>query len=176
MTENIDAHQAKRLIESKAAVLIDIREPAEHARENIPGAALVPLSQFQSRDLAHLKARAPAAIFHCQGGNRTKANAARLAACGFETAYLLKDGIAGWKAAGLQTAVDRKQPIELQRQVQIAAGTLVLVGLFLAVAISPWFAGLAGFVGAGLTFAGITGWCGMARFLRAMPWNRVTAS
>lgn len=176
MTQSIDAHHAKRLIESKAAVLIDIREPAEHARENIPGAVLVPLSQFPSLDLAHLKARAPAAIFHCQGGNRTKGNAARLSACGFPTVYVLQDGIAGWKAAGLPTAVDKTHPIELQRQVQIAAGALVMIGLFLAIAVSPWFAALAGFVGAGLTFAGITGWCGMARLLRAMPWNRVAVS
>jgi hypothetical protein len=28
-------------------------------------------------------------------------------------------------------------------------------------------------VGAGLTFAGISGFCGMARLLAVMPWNRV---
>jgi hypothetical protein len=32
---------------------------------------------------------------------------------------------------------------------------------------------LSGFVGAGLTYAGISGFCGMARLLAAMPWNQV---
>ncbi|MGN6517393.1 MAG: YgaP-like transmembrane domain, partial [Rhizomicrobium sp.] len=52
-------------------------------------------------------------------------------------------------------------------------GSLVLLGLFLAVTISPWFVALSGFVGAGLVFAGISGWCGMARVLSIMPWNRL---
>ena len=64
------------------------------------------------------------------------------------------------------------QPIELMRQVQIAAGTLVLCGLLLGLTVAPGFLGLTAFVGAGLVFAGISGWCGMARLLAAMPWNR----
>ncbi|MDG6745875.1 DUF2892 domain-containing protein [Staphylococcus aureus] len=31
---------------------------------------------------------------------------------------------------------------------------------------------MSAFVGAGLMFAGVTGWCGMANLLRVMPWNR----
>ena len=61
----------------------------------------------------------------------------------------------------------------LSRQVQIAAGALVLTGVIFGFLIAPaWFA-LAGFVGAGLTFAGVTGFCGMARLLMRAPWNRV---
>ena len=56
---------------------------------------------------------------------------------------------------------------------QIAAGGLVLLGTFLAVAVSIWFVLLAAFVGAGLAFAGLTGWCGMAMLLARMPWNKV---
>jgi hypothetical protein len=37
---------------------------------------------------------------------------------------------------------------------------------------TPVFFGLAAFVGAGLVMAGTTGWCGMARLLAHMPWNR----
>jgi hypothetical protein len=117
-------------------------------------------------------ARFSAVIFHCQSGGRTDANAAKLAACGFGQAYVLRDGISGWKAAGLPTRLDRSKPLELQRQVQIAAGSLILLAVILAITISPWFVGLAAFVGAGLVFAGISGWCGMARLLRVMPWNR----
>lgn len=155
--QTIDAKEAKRLLERKAAVLVDIREPAEHARENIEGARLVPLTRIASHDFTPERTRHTAVIFHCQSGGRTNANAAGLAACGFGKVYVLKDGISGWKAAGLPTRLDRGKPIELQRQVQIAAGTLILLAFILAIAISPWFVGLAAFVGAGLLFAGISG-------------------
>lgn len=58
------------------------------------------------------------------------------------------------------------------RQVQVAAGSLVLLGVFLGAYVSPGFYFLAGFVGAGLVFAGFSGFCGMARLLMRMPWNR----
>ncbi|WP_370515216.1 DUF2892 domain-containing protein [Erythrobacter sp. THAF29] len=58
------------------------------------------------------------------------------------------------------------------RQVQIAAGILILVGVVLGTLTSPLWYGLSGFVGAGLLFAGVTGWCGMANLLSLMPWNR----
>jgi hypothetical protein len=68
--------------------------------------------------------------------------------------------------------VDRKQPLPLIRQVQIGAGTLVVLGVALGYLVSPWFFLLSGFVGAGLLQAGLTGWCGMANLLQVMPWNR----
>ena len=169
----IDAQTAKHLIEQKRTLLVDVREPLEHAREHIPGALLVPLSCFDTHDFANERARGPAVIFHCQGGNRTSGHAAKLGACGFTEAYVLQGGIASWKAAGLPTILDRSKPIELQRQVQIAAGGLILLSFVLAVAVSAWFIGLAAFVGVGLVFAGISGWCGMAKLLTAMPWNRL---
>ena len=170
--KTIDAREAKRLMAEKGAQLVDIREPMEHARESIPGARLVPLSQMGAHDFSR---DCPAVIFHCQAGVRTTNNADKLSACGAPEIYLLKGGLAGWKEAGLPTSLDRSKPIELQRQVQIAAGSLVLLGLILAVSVSPWFAGLSAFVGCGLVFAGISGWCGMARLLAVMPWNRVVA-
>jgi len=166
--QTIDARQATRLMDEKGATLVDIREPMEHARENIPGAKLMPLSKFAP---ACFDKNGPPVIFHCQGGNRTAANADKLAGCGAPEIYILKAGIAGWKDAGFRTSLDRTKPIEIQRQVQIAAGSLVLLGLILAV-VSPWFAALSAFVGAGLVFAGVSGWCGMAKVLAWMPWNR----
>ncbi|WP_216657596.1 YgaP family membrane protein [Gluconacetobacter entanii] len=58
------------------------------------------------------------------------------------------------------------------RQVQITAGTIVLTGVLLGLIVSPVFFGISAFVGVGLMFAGVTGWCGMANLLRVMPWNR----
>ena len=68
--------------------------------------------------------------------------------------------------------VDARQRLEIMRQVQMAAGSLVLVGVLLGWLVAPAFFVLAAFVGAGLAFAGATGWCGMANLLRLMPWNR----
>lgn len=166
--------EARRRLDQGSAVLVDIREPMEHAREAIAGARLQPLSAFDAASLARL-ARTGDLIFYCQSGNRTAANAERLAACGVPEAFILEGGLSGWKSAGFPTQLDRSKPIELQRQVQIVAGSLVLTGLLLAYFVSPLFAGLSVFVGAGLVFAGLSGWCGMAKLLRLMPWNRLPA-
>jgi rhodanese-related sulfurtransferase len=158
----------------EGAVLVDIREADEHARERIPGARHHALSRLDADNPA--KPGDEVLVFHCRSGARTAANAPRLAAAsaGCET-YVLEGGLEAWKSAGLPTAIDRRQPIEINRQVQIGAGTLVLLGVLLGALVAPEFYLISGAVGAGLTFAGISGFCGMARLLAWMPWNRRTA-
>jgi len=166
--------EARRRLDDGSAMLVDIREPLEHAREAIPGATSCPLSRLDRETLSTLAGgNTPVIIFHCQGGRRTSDNADRLRACSLPEAYVLEGGLAGWKSAGYPTRIDRTRPIELQRQVQIAAGSLILLGLLLAWMVSPLFIGLTAFVGLGLVFAGLSGWCGMARLLAVLPWNRV---
>jgi rhodanese-related sulfurtransferase len=116
-------------------------------------------------------------VFHCRSGARTAGNAGRLAAAseGCE-AFILEGGLEAWKKAGLPVSIDRRQPIELMRQVQIAAGSLVLLGIVLGALVAPGFYALSAFVGAGLLFAGLSGFCGMARLLAVMPWNRRAAA
>lgn len=153
------------------ARLIDIRGADEHARERIPGALNLPVER-----IADLPCDGRPVVFHCRSGMRTEANAGRLAAAaGTASAYILDGGIDAWRAAGHATIADRSQPLEIMRQVQIVAGSLVLAGVLLGLFVAPAFLGLSAFVGAGLTVAGITGWCGMARLLRVMPWNRRAA-
>ena len=89
--------------------------------------------------------------------------------------FVVEGGIQGWKQAGLLTVEDKSQPLPLMRQVQIAAGLLILCGVVLGYSVSSGFFLLSGFVGAGLLFAGVTGFCGMARLLKVMPWNRHTS-
>jgi rhodanese-related sulfurtransferase len=150
------------------ALLIDIRRPDEHARERIPGAVNLPLDR-----IGDLPCDGRPVVFHCKSGMRTSANARQLAAAaGSAPAYVLKGGIEAWRGAGQPVVADRSQPLEIMRQVQITAGALVLTGVVLGLFVAPGFFGLSGFVGAGLLFAGITGWCGMANLLRVMPWNR----
>lgn len=162
--------EAKRLMESDAAILIDIRESDEHAREHVLGARLAPLSSIDAHDFD--RDHDKIAIFHCKSGMRTQANAAALLARGFSKAFFLDGGLEAWKRQGYPVHANRKAPLEIMRQVQICAGSLVVLGVVLGALVHPAFYGLSAFVGAGLTFAGVSGWCGMATLLKAMPWNR----
>jgi rhodanese-related sulfurtransferase len=163
--------EARAAIENGAR-LIDIRGADEHARERIAGAVNVPLDR-----LCDLPCDGRPVVFHCKSGMRTAASAAQLgAAAGGAKAYILAGGIDGWRRAGQPTLTDRSQPLEIMRQVQITAGALVLIGVLLGLFVAPGFLGLPAFVGAGLMFAGVSGWCGMANLLRVMPWNRRTAA
>lgn len=151
------------------AVLVDIREPDEFARSRVAGAISRPLSR--AGDGLALD-RDAEVIFTCRSGMRTAGAADRLAAHAGRQAYVLDGGLDAWARAGLPLARDRAAPLELNRQVQIAAGTMILLGVVLGLAMSPLWFGLAGFVGAGLTFAGLTGTCGLARVLMLAPWNQ----
>lgn len=165
----ITPHEAKRLID-QGAVPIDIRGTSEHAREHIPGSRNVPLGSGGKLD-----GKAPV-VFHCRSGMRTSANAETLAATANRQAYILDGGLDAWKLAGLPVTTDRSKPIDIMRQVQIAAGSLALLGVLLGFLWRPEFYALSGFIGAGLLFAGLSGWCGMAKLLAAMPWNRQGAA
>lgn len=165
----ISPQDAQALL-SQGALLVDIRAADEHAREHIPAARHLPMDRVQAGDLATVQA--PAVIFHCRSGQRTRINASALAGCAPCEGYVLEGGLDAWKKAGLPVRADAKQPLELQRQVQIAAGTLIVLGAVLGYAVSPAFHLLSGIVGAGLVFAGVSGFCGLARLLMRMPWNR----
>ena len=157
------------------AVLVDVREADEHARERIPGARHHALTPHRSNaPIAQRRRRAdlPLPLRRAHQGQRRAARRRR-AEC--ET-YILDGGLDAWKKAGLPVALDRSQPIDIMRQVQIAAGSLVLLGVVLGVFVAPAFYALSGFVGAGLLFAGVSGFCGMARLLAVMPWNRRAAA
>ncbi|WP_395611549.1 rhodanese-like domain-containing protein [Allosphingosinicella sp.] len=159
---------------NRGALLVDIREADEFARRHVAGAVSRPLSAFEQ---AHLRIEpGQDVIFTCRTGNRTSVHCARLQASVDGDAWVLEGGVDGWAAAGLPVVADRAAPLELMRQVQIAAGLLVLAGVLLGFTVSPILFGLAAFVGAGLTFAGATGWCGMAILLAQMPWNRRAAA
>ncbi len=162
--------QAARELLNQGAVLIDIRAADEHARERIALARHVAVERLEDGALSNEDA--PAVIFHCGSGHRTQAHARALGACTAGSVYLLEGGLDAWKKAGLPVVMDASQPLALQRQVQIAAGSMVVLGTVLGSTISPWFHALAGFVGAGLVFAGLSGFCGLARVLMQMPWNR----
>jgi len=162
----ISPADAKRLID-QGATLIDIRGADERAREHVPGSHHGPLAE-----ITNFAGVGAPIIFHCRSGMRTASNAGRLKEAAPCEAYILSGGIDAWKQAGLPVVTDKSQPIEINRQVLIAGGSLVLLGVLLGAVVTPAFYGLAGFAGAGLVFGGVSGWCGMAKLLEVMPWNR----
>lgn len=157
-----------RRIKAGEACLLDIREPDEYAREHAAGARPAPLSALDKASIPTDRR----VIYMCRTGNRTEVNCQRLADRVAGEAFVLEGGLEGWKKAGLPVAANRKAPLELMRQVQIGAGGLVLLGGALGLLVHPGFWGISLFVGAGLLVAGATGFCGLARVLKLMPWNR----
>lgn len=93
---HIDAHEAKRLVDA-GAVLVDVREAAEHASENIPGARNHPLSTIAE---VPPDPRLTKIVYHCKSGGRTRMAASMLGACSDADSYIMDGGIEGWKAAG----------------------------------------------------------------------------
>jgi len=170
--ETLDPRQISQIIESGGAILIDCREPMEHARERIAGARLAPLGSLNAQDFAAECDKI--AVFHCRSGARTAQNAAKLAALGFRKVYVVDGGIESWKRAGLPVVRNPSAPIDILRQVQIIAGSLVLLGAVMAALVSTWFILLSGFAGAGILMAGLTGNCALANMLKHLPWNRRT--
>jgi rhodanese-related sulfurtransferase len=169
----ISPANAKHLTD-EGAILVDIREADEHARERIPGARHLALSMFDKA--GPVEHGGKPVIFHCRSGARTLGNAPRLAAKAGDTSqvFIIEGGLDAWRRAGLPIVVDRRQPIDLQRQVHIGTGTLGFVGALLGVIASPWFLVIPLVAGAGLIVAGLTGFCGMARLLLHAPWNRAS--
>jgi rhodanese-related sulfurtransferase len=166
---NLDPATLQAWLAQDSAILVDVREADEYAREHIEGALLRPLSTMNGGALP--QAPAKTLVLMCNSGNRTRQLAATLEEP--KEVHHLAGGIQAWKQAGLPVAANTKAPLPLMRQVQITAGGMVVLGIVLALLVSPWFMALSAFVGAGLVFAGLTGTCGLARMLQLLPYNRV---
>jgi len=148
--------------------LLDVRTPLEFESERIEGSLNVPLDRLGAR-LDEVPDRADVVVV-CRTGVRATIAAETLARAG-RRARVLEGGMHAWRRARLPLREGRKR-LAVDRQVQLIAGTMVLTGVALGTLLSPWFLALAAFFGAGLTFAGATGTCGLALVLMKMPWNR----
>ncbi|MCA9283807.1 MAG: rhodanese family protein [Phycisphaerales bacterium] len=169
--KEIDAATLKRWLDADEAVVVDVREVDEHARERIPGAQLASLSKLDPTQVP-ASSEARRVVLHCRSGRRSGEAAGRLLASGHVEAFHLKGGLEAWKAAGLPIQENPRLPISIIRQVQLVIGAVVLAGSILAATVSPWFLLLTGFFGVGVFIAGATGTCGMAAVVGHMPWNR----
>jgi rhodanese-related sulfurtransferase len=147
--------------------VIDIRNPSEFAAEKLGGARNIPLGTLGGR-LGEIDRTTPVVVM-CNTGVRTLDGARRLRDAGFQV-RALEGGINAWKAAGFP--VEGAGGLSIERQTQLTIGVMVLLGAALSLWVSPWFLIIPAFFGAGLTFAGATGTCGLAFMLSKMPWNR----
>ena len=154
--------------------LIDVREPVEHAEAHVAGAKLIPLGQIEDR-CGEIDRSRPVVVM-CQAGKRGQAAAEKLRALGFTNVCNLTGGLNAWKSAGLPCAAGSRRVMPLMRQVQITIGLCVLTTSLLAAMVDPRWVYVPMFFGAGMIFAGATGFCGLAMILARMPWNRVGTS
>lgn len=150
--------------------LIDVRTPAEYRAFHATIAQNVPLDTLDPAALMKGRGDGPLYVI-CATGGRSKTACDRLIAAGFPNVVHIEGGTLAWERAGLPI-VRGKATISLERQVRIAAGSLVVIGTALGAFINPWFLLIPGFVGSGLIFAGLTDTCGMGTLLAKMPWNR----
>ena len=152
--------------------LIDVRTPAEYREAHLEIARNVPLDRLDPSSLMRARNGAGEPLYViCQSGGRGRQACERFHKAGFTKVINVEGGMTACLEAGL-AAVRGKKTISLERQVRIAAGSLVLLGLLLAWLVHPAFVGLTAFVGAGLIFAGVTDTCGMGMILARMPWNQ----
>lgn len=161
------------LISHSGLKVLDVRAPVEYAEVHVPQAQNTPLDQLNPQSLidAGLLPKNQPIYLLCRSGVRASKAVEKFIKAGFDNAVVVEGGTLAWIDAGLPVIRGAVKVISLERQVRIAAGSLVLTGVLLAMLVHPYFIGLSAFVGAGLIFAGITDWCGMGLLLAKLPWN-----
>ncbi len=171
--KTVDAATLKQWLARGEAVLVDVREPAEYNAEHIVGAHPIPLggigtAKLPARDGKNL-------VIHCLKGGRGASACEKLLA---EDPALeicnLAGGIDAWTASGFAVEKSGAFFLPLDRQVQLTIGVCLVLASALACFASPVFLLVTAFFGAGLTVAGLTGFCGLARIMAAVPWNQRT--
>jgi len=159
--------------EHRDLVVIDVRSAAEFESMHIRGSYNVPLpllSEHADELAARLGSRV---VLVCQSGVRAEQARQRMATAGIDAAYVLTGGVPGFAAAG-GNVVRGRERWDLERQVRLAAGSFVVLGLAGGKFISPKLRMLAGAIGTGLMFSAATNTCAMGKALSAMPWNKAT--
>lgn len=164
----MNPQDAKRKLEAGEIRLVDIREPDEVESLRIEGAEIAPLSVIRWQDFRPVTDKP--VVFTCNSGRRTKNNSDLLEQLAAGEAWQMEGGATAWDKAGLPVVRSRRS-LPMFRQIQIGAGGMVLLGLVLSLVWPQWL-WLSAFVGAGLVFAGVTGFCGLGLLLARMPWNK----
>lgn len=165
---SLDVTAARGVLEDEnRSLLVDVRTPGEFGTAHVPGSYNVPLDQVRVH-AGELSTEDPVVLL-CASGDRAE-QAREVVAGGAPRAVVVTGGIQAWEREG-GPVVRGSGTWSMERQVRFTAGMLVLAGVLGSLFKSPlrW---IAGFVGAGLTFSGLTNTCGMARVLSLLPHNR----
>ncbi len=169
--KQISPEEARRCIEEGGGLFLDARAPAEHRAIHAVGVKNVPLDTLDASTCNALCAKGGKVYVICKSGQRARMAAEKLVAAGNPEVVVVDGGTDAWATAGLPV-VRGQGVMSLERQVRIAAGSLVVVGVVLSFVLHPGFIGLSAFVGCGLVFAGVTDTCMMGMMLSKMPWNQ----
>lgn len=159
----------KLAAEREKVCFVDVRTEDEFKSGHVPGATCVPLDRIECGTTEIPKDKL--VILSCQSGKRSARARELLQAKGYDNLVEMDGGFHAWTAHGLPVNRIRRS-IPVIRQVMLTAGLFVFTGTVLGLAVNPAFLAIPIFMGAGLTFAGATGWCGLAYLLERMPWNR----
>jgi rhodanese-related sulfurtransferase len=157
--------------------VIDVRTPGEYASGHLPGAHNIPLDSLdRAVDALRPVAERSDLLLVCASGNRSADARGRLAGHGIEAAHLV-GGTQAWvrQGHGVGRAAGARTSWSMERQVRLAAGSLVLTGVAFS-RVSRWSLLLSGGVAAGLVFSAVTDTCGMAAVLGRLPHNRPRAA
>ena len=160
------------VVNSGRGILVDVRTPAEFREIHATGAQLVPLDILDRPAVEAVRGANSGPVYLlCASGIRATKAAEKLRLAGLADVVVVEGGTNAWATAGLPV-VRGKKTISIERQVRIGAGSLVVAGVLLGWFVRREFFWLSGFVGAGLVFAGVTDFCGIAIVLAKAPWNR----
>lgn len=171
----LDPHTLQERLNAEGAPrVLDVRTPAEFETSHIPGSYNVPLDSLREHRDELRRHLDEDVVLVCRSGARAAQAEKALAEVGLPGLRVLEGGMVAWESAG--APVNRgKQTWELERQVRLVAGGLVLSSI-LGSTIVPELKWVAGFVGGGLTFAALSNTCAMGLLLAKMPWNKKGAS
>lgn len=150
--------------------VLDVRTWPEYRSKHVEGAKLIPLNEVNGEKVRSAFPGDEKVHVLCKTGARARKAVEQLENEGMGNLVLVDGGTDAAVEAGAPT--EGSGGLDLNRQVQLVAGSFTLVGTLLGAFTSMWFLVIPGFFGAGLTFAGMTGKCGMAMVLTRMPWNR----
>jgi len=169
--DNVKPKELNKLLsdEDKNEVLIDVREPFEYRSAHIAMSENIPLGKVA--EAADRLKHYGSVYVTCGTGMRSREACDKLLSMGVNVVNL-EGGLTAWQREGFSVIGSGKGRIPIIRQVMITAGTLVLLGVSLGFFYNEYWYGLAAFVGAGLLFAGISGYCFTSYILEKMPWNK----
>lgn len=143
----------------------------EYDNIHLEKAENIPLDSIENSDIKEQFEQDKHIVFICKSGARSEKAMKLFQKAGFNNIDFVEGGTDQCHEEGMEV-VENKNIMSLERQVRIAAGLLVVIGVILAITVNEAFIALSAFVGAGLVFAGITNTCGMGLLLAKAPWNR----